>query len=230
MNNPITCTSMRPHLIYIAAIFLLVAMPRTTFSQNADSITIISSPSVRGDTNSYSNPLPNKIKPPKPDNFWRRVSVGGWLSFQFGNITGISVSPEVKVRTVNQLYAGVGFLYQYTLYKDWYMDPNTNQWVNVSSNILGGRVFLRYYLSGILDNFLGNIFAHTEYEYMNYLWHSDNSPDQIVEINSIFVGGGYKQPISKNAFFDFLILFNLNDTPNSPYTNPVFRFGFGIGL
>jgi hypothetical protein len=221
---------MRPHLIYIAAFFLAIFAVQTAHSQNADSITVISSPSVKGDTTSYSNPLPNKIKPPKPDNFWRRVSVGGWLSFQLGNITGVSVSPEVKVRMVNELYSGVGFLYQYTLYKDWYIDPNTKQPVDVSSNIIGGRIFLRYYLSGIFDNFLGNFFAHTEYEYLNFVWHSDNYKDEIVEINSIFVGGGYKQPVSKNAFFDFLILFNLNDTPNSPYTNPVFRFGFGIGL
>jgi hypothetical protein len=221
---------MRPYLIYIAAIFLLVAIPHTTFCQNADSITVISSPSMKGDTNSYSNPLPNKIKPPKPDNFWRRVSVGGWLSFQFGNITGISISPEVKVRAVNQLYPGVGFIYQYALYRDYYVDPTTNQWEDYSSSIVGARFFLRYYLSGLVDNFLGNFFAHTEYEYLSYVGHADNYPNEVVNINSIFVGGGYKQPVSKNAFFDLLILFNLNDTPNSPYTNPVFRFGFGMNL
>lgn len=218
------------YLIYIAAVLLTILPAQPLFAQTPDSITVISSPSAAADTISYAAATHNKIKATRPDNFWRRVSAGGWLSFQFGNITGISISPEIKVRAVNHLYPGIGFLYQYTMFKDWYYDPQTMQTVDVSSNIVGGRVFLRYYLAGFFDNFIGNFFAHTEYEYLSYVWHSDNFQDEVVHINSIFVGGGYKQPISNRAFFDFLILFNLNDTPNSPYTNPVIRFGFGIGL
>jgi hypothetical protein len=221
---------MRPYLIYIVITLLMTTGPLTARLQNADSIVVISSPAVQADTTAYSTPLPNRIKPARPDNFWRRVSVGGWLSVQFGSITGVSVSPEVKVRAVNQLYPGVGFIYQYALYRDYYVDPTTNQWEDYSSSIVGARFFLRYYLSGLVDNFLGNFFAHTEYEYLSYVGHTDNYPDEVVNINSIFVGGGYKQPISDRAFFDLLILFNLNDTPNSPYTNPIFRFGFGMGL
>jgi hypothetical protein len=26
------------------------------------------------------------------------------------------------------------------------------------------------------------------------------------------------------------VLWNLNDTPNSPYTNPIFRVGFNVGM
>jgi hypothetical protein len=222
---------MKPYLIYIIAALLMIAGPFICRSQNADSIVVISSTSVQKDTAAYSSPKARKIQAAaRPDNFWRRVSVGGWLSFQFGTITGISVSPEVKVRAVNQLYPGAGFIYQYALYRDFYVDPVTRQTVDYSSSIIGARFFLRYYLSGLVDNFLGNFFAHTEYEYLSYVGHTENYVDQVENINSIFVGGGYKQPISSRAFFDLLILFNLNDTPNSPYTNPVFRFGFGIGL
>lgn len=221
---------MKPYHVYIGAALLIAVLPLTASLQNTDSIVVISSPSVAADTNTYSTPLRNKIKPVRPDNFWRRVSVGGWLSVQFGSITGVSVSPEVKVRAVNQLYPGVGFIYQYALYRDYYVDPITNQWEDYSSSIIGGRFFLRYYLSGLVDNFLGNFFAHTEYEYLSYVGHTENYPDEVMNINSVFVGGGYKQPITDRAFFDFLILFNLNDTPDSPYTNPIFRFGFGMGL
>jgi hypothetical protein len=51
-----------------------------------------------------------------------------------------------------------------------------------------------------------------------------------VEINSLFVGGGYRQPISNRVAMDLLILFNLNDSYNSPYSNPIFRLGVGVGL
>ena len=220
---------MKPYLIIIGAL-LLSAGPITSTAQQTDSLIVISSPSGRGDTTNLSAPLPERARAPRPDNFWRRVSVGGWLSFQFGSITGISVSPEAKFRAVSQLYPGVGFIYQYALYRDRFIDPATQKTVDVSSNIVGGRFFLRYYLSGFFDNFLGNFFAHTEYEYLSYKWHYENAPEEVVHINSVFVGGGYKQPISNRAFFDFLVLFNLNDTPYSPYTNPVIRFGFGIGL
>lgn len=224
---------MKKHLIYIIAATLLSVAPFITpevTAQTQDSIMIISSPAGTTDTTDYNTRLPKKIKPARPDNFWRRVSVGGWMSLQFGNITAISVSPEVKVRAFNAFYPGFGLVYQYTLFKDWYIDPSTNQTYDLSSNIIGARVFLRYYLAGILDNWAKNFFAHTEYEYLNYVWKSEKFEDEVVEINSIFVGAGYKQPVSERTFFDFLILFNLNDTPNSPYTNPIFRFGFGVDL
>jgi hypothetical protein len=51
-----------------------------------------------------------------------------------------------------------------------------------------------------------------------------------VDINSFFVGGGYHQPIGNKAFMDFLLLFNLNESYDSPYSNPIFRLGFGVGL
>jgi len=181
----------------------------------------------------------------KSADFWHRVSVGGYVSLQVGNVTGIVVSPEVQVRIVDQLYGGLGLSYQYYWYKNYYADTKTQQYLNYSSSVYGGRIFFRYYLRSIFDNFLGNIFAHTEYEYLYYVrpykfdpkgyildpYLNKYSPGRdVVEINSIFVGGGYQQPIGGRAFIDLMILFNLNDTYNSPYTNPVFRIGFGVGL
>ena len=183
----------------------------------------------------------------KSDNFWKRVSVGGYVSLQVGNVTGIVVSPEAQVRLVDQLYGGLGLSYQYYWYKDYYLDtkPNPPQYLNYSASVYGGRIFFRYYLRSIFDNFLGNIFAHTEYEYLYYVrpykydpkgnildpYYSHFSPGKdVVEINSLFVGGGYQQSVGGRAFIDIMILFNLNDTYNSPYSNPVFRIGFGVGL
>ncbi len=186
-------------------------------------------------------------KPQNPDNFWRRVTVGGNLGFQFGTVTGINLSPEVRIRTINQLNVGFRFIYQYYNYKRYFLDTRTNQYLDFKSSVYGGGIYLRYYLSSLFDNFLGNLFAHVEYEYLTYtrpFTQSGPPPDgyirdnnfwyrpgnQIIGISSIFVGGGYRQPIGNRVSMEFLLLFNINDTYNSPYSNPVFRLGVGVGL
>jgi uncharacterized protein YcfL len=183
----------------------------------------------------------------KKDDFWRRISVGGYVSFQVGSVTGIVVSPEASVRLVDQLHGGLGLTYQYYWYKNYYLDTKSQppEYLNYSASVYGGRIFFRYYLRSLFDNFLGNVFAHTEYEYLYYVRPYKYDPTgnivdpylnrfskgkDAVEINSIFVGGGYAQPIAGRAYLDIMILFNLNDTYNSPYSNPIFRIGFGVGL
>jgi hypothetical protein len=182
----------------------------------------------------------------KSDDFWHRVSVGGYVSLQLGNATGIVIAPEAQVRIIDQLYGGLGLSYQYYWYKNyyWYIDRPPTQYLNYSASVYGGRIFFRYYLRSLFDNFLGNVFAHTEYEYLYYTrpvkqdLHGNitdgyslySQGKEVMEINSIFVGGGYSQPVGGKAFIDIMILFNLNDSYNSPYSNPVFRIGFGVGL
>ncbi|MCX6266292.1 MAG: hypothetical protein NTW16_02900 [Bacteroidetes bacterium] len=184
-------------------------------------------------------------KPKRPDSFWRRVNVGGNLGFQAGSVTGITISPEVSIRTVDQLYAGFRFIYQYYYNKNYFYDRVEQKYLPYKSNVYGGGVYLRYYLSSLFDSFLGNIFAHVEYEYLSYIQPYVMHPggpiedpfgnqyvqgNTIVEVNSFFVGGGYRQPIGSRVSMDLLILFNLNDTYNSPYSNPIFRLGVGVGL
>ena len=181
------------------------------------------------------------------DSFWKRVSVGGNLGFQVGNVTGITVAPEVRIRAIDQLHFGFRFLYQYFSYKDYFYDYSAQYYISFHSNVFGAGIYARYYLSGIFDGFLGNLFAHVEYEYMSYTWPftQSSSPtaniqdpygmnyvsgDQLMKFNSVFVGGGYRQMISNKVSMDLLILFNINESINSPYTNPVFRFGVGVGL
>jgi hypothetical protein len=184
-------------------------------------------------------------RPHKPDNFWRRVSVGGNLGFQIGSVTGITISPEVRIRTIDQLTVGLRFIYQYYYYKSYFYDTESNEYLPYKSSVYGGGVFLRYYLSSLFDGFAGNIFAHVEYEYLSFVQPYRMVPNgkildpsgnryergnSTIEINSFFVGGGYRQPISNRVSMDLLILFNLNDSYNSPYTNPIFRLGVGVGL
>jgi hypothetical protein len=229
----------------LPAILLLTFSCSHLSAQNTDSLTIIPLAGEKTIADTSETREKKAPRPARPDNFWRRVSVGGMVGFQFGSITGIDISPEVKVRVWDELYVGTGFIYQYYRYKDWYVDTRNNSTVDFTSNVIGGRIYLRYYLASFFDNFLGNIFVHTEYEYLSYIhdykydplgtfrdpyWNYYSPGREIIEIHSFFVGGGYRQPLSNRVFFDFLILFNLNDSYYSPYSNPIFRLGVGVGI
>lgn len=205
------------------------------------SISLITAQEMRG-----QDSIPSlSAKPQRPDAFWRRVHLGGNLGFQFGSITGITISPEANIRTIDQLYVGVRFIYQYYNYKNYFWDKDAQQYLGYESSVYGGGIYLRYYLASLFDGFLANIFAHVEYEYQSYArpytyavgghiydpyGNSFVPGSSIVEVNSFFVGGGYRQPISNRVGLDFLLLFNLNDSYNSPYSNPIFRLGVGVGL
>ncbi len=194
---------------------------------------------------SHSQEADNK----RTHDFLHRISVGGNFGFQFGSVTGIVVSPEVRIRAVDQLHFGLGFTYQYLRYNDYFYDFSQKNFLDLRLNVYGGRIFSRYYLGSIFTNeILANLFAHVEYEYLTYHMPYKNAgppPDgtivdpynyyykpgnQVMEFNSFFVGGGYRQTLGGRFYVDIMILFNLNDTYNSPYANPVIRLGFGTGL
>jgi len=181
----------------------------------------------------------------KKHDFLERISIGGNFGLQFGTVTAIDVSPEIMIRVVDQFHLGVGFSYDYLKTKNYFWDDSNQQYLDYKANVYGGRIFARYYLRSIFDNFLGNFFTHAEYEYLYYTRPYISDPlgtiidpfgytykkgTDILEINSLFVGVGYEQPFSKRAFIDIMILYNMNETYDSPYTNPVFRLGFGYRL
>ena len=79
------------------------------------------------------------------------------------------------------------------------------------------------------------IFAHVEYEALNleteffdpsYYRHSTPR----FWVNSVLVGGGYRQPIGEYSSINLMLLYNINETIDSPYKNPIIRMGFDIGL
>lgn len=149
------------------------------------------------------------------ENFKDRIFLGGNLGLQLGTITLIEISPLVGYKITDDLSAGLGFTYQY--YKDTRFNPD------YSTNIIGGRVFARYYI-------YKDFFAHTEVEVLNYdAYLSFNDKDNIT-ITNVLVGGGYNQWISQRASVSIMILWNLNEDIYSLYSNPIFRIGFNVGL
>jgi len=71
-----------------------------------------------------------------------------------------------------------------------------------------------------------HVCARGEYASLIVAWLLDR--DRFF-VNSVFLGGGYIQRFG-NAFFSLMLLYNFNESVFSPYTNPVIRFNFGIGL
>jgi hypothetical protein len=151
----------------------------------------------------------------------KKFFTGGSIGLQFGNQTMIDASPILGYRFTKNLSAGVGFTYQYY---------RLNYYGTVlKTYIIGGRVFARYY-------FFEDFFLHGEYEALNLetkffdpglMYHQTNR----YWVGSVLAGGGYRQAIGENSYFNIMVLYNLNDTPYGPYDNPwIFRVGVDIGL
>lgn len=146
-----------------------------------------------------------------------RFIIGGDFGMQFGTITLINVSPMFGYRITKNFTAGLGFMYQYYRYKD---HPYYNYDDDYKTNIYGGSIFARYYV-------WNDLFAHLEYQLLNYEPLAEDKP---VNVNSYLIGAGYRQWISNNFAAVIMVLFNLNETMYSPYSNPIIRIGFQGGL
>lgn len=151
-------------------------------------------------------------------NFKSHLYFGGGFGLQFGYMTLIEVSPLVGYNITPKFSIGLSPTYKFYKYNDYY-----GQNLDLKTNVWGGSIFSRYYV-------FENIFAHVEYETLLYNTQSPGFPETKQQFNSFFVGGGYNQRIGGNSGMYILLLWNLNDTPDSPYVNPIIRVGFSVGL
>lgn len=181
----------------------------------------------------------------KQSSFADRLMFEGIVGLQLGTITAIEVSPLVGYRVTDNFVTGLGFTYQYSKYKRFYLNTETNQLADRKVNILGGRVFARYYFKDWFEGFLEGLFAHTEFEYLSYSLNFRVNANgkyvdifgvpyergaQSVNVPGVLVGGGLIQPVGGRTYVSILILYNLNETKDTPYSNPIFRMGFGVGF
>jgi hypothetical protein len=151
-------------------------------------------------------------------NLKSHLYFGGGFGLQFGYMTLIEVSPLVGYKITPKFSVGLSPTYKYYKYNDYY-----GQNIDLKTNVWGGSIFSRYYI-------FESVFAHVEYESLLYNTHSPGYPETRQQFNSFFVGGGYNQSIGFNSGMYIMVLWNLNDTPNSPYVNPIIRIGFSVGL
>lgn len=152
-----------------------------------------------------------------------RLFTGGNLGLQFGTYTVIDVSPVIGYFITDKVSLGTGVTYQYYSYKD-----KVYPAYDFKTNIYGVKLFSRFYI-------IPSVFAHAEYEALNLETayfdpsHLRHLSDRFW-VHSVLLGGGYRQAIGEYSSINIMLLYNINETVDSPYRNPIIRMGFDIGL
>lgn len=148
------------------------------------------------------------------NEYGERFYVGGGFGIQIGTYSSFSASPHFGHYLFDKASVGVGLNYQ--LFRE-------NIFGTVSFlNIYGARLFARY------EPF-EKIFAQAEYELMTYRTDEFSATREIETIiaNGLLLGAGYRQffghSTSSNTYI--MLLYNVNHTIYTPYSNPVFRVG-----
>ena len=152
------------------------------------------------------------------DKFYAGGGIGSeGIVFSTFNIR-VSANGQLGYKITDQLSTGVNLRYIYDQYR----------LQNITLNHIGAGVFTRYIITR-------NIFTQAEYERMTYqvAIANDLSNTTRIGFNSLFVGGGYYQPLSRNASFVLTGFYNLlyGDGSNSQYNSPfLIRAGFNVGF
>ncbi len=152
----------------------------------------------------------------KGEPFVDRLFFGGNFGASFSSeFTSVDISPIIGYRFTEKFQAGPGIIYQYLSFQ------------NLSTNNYGAKIFARYFL-------LPNIYAQTELENLNLKFFERDPTGKIVgnrrNVQSLFIGGGYRQMIGRLGGIDFQLLYNINQNRFSPYQNPLIRIGFVSGF
>jgi hypothetical protein len=153
-------------------------------------------------------------------NAWHEnFRFGGGFGLRFGTITQIDLSPRIEFIATERWSFGVGGTYLYYNNKAYFY----------KTSIYGFNAFTDFAiindLSSVLPIGSGTaLLLHAEANYLNL------DPD--MDFGAIpprterfwiwqpMIGGGLKVPAGKRAYLLVLVLYNLNDLPYSPYSNP----------
>lgn len=151
-----------------------------------------------------------------------------WLSF--GSRTYIELGPMLGYHVSDRLVVGLGPHY---IYRSQRASPAYP--FSYESHAFGIKGFGRFSLITNAEEFLpfrlfSDLFIHAEYEGMslqNRYTNSTGNPDkERYFYNAVLVGGGFNQRIGMYNSVSLTVLWDLNGTSLSPYSNPIFRLGF----
>jgi len=166
-----------------------------------------------------------------PPSFRDRLFFGGNFGLSFGNTTSIVVSPLAGLRITPRLDGGLGLRYEYFKY-------NYPGYVPFETHIFGGSIFSRYMVIKDISEAIGlgglnsGLFLQGEYEMLSleseHFDLSNSYPGERFSLHSVLVGGGFYMPMGQRSGFLFTVLWNLNESYNSIYSNPIIRFGFNF--
>ncbi len=149
-----------------------------------------------------------KVKPKVP--FKDRLVFGGNLGGYFGNTTFVQINPMVGYKTTSWWVNGIGVNYMY------------QSSANYSRSIYGASVWSRAYA-------FRSLFVQTEFEMLSLTAKNPRNEEYHANVPVWFVGGGY-QSTGGGLGLSVMILYDLIQDQNSPYSTPVFRIGGLFGF
>ena len=182
-------------------------------------------------TNQQGNPSHNRRQQKPDSSFADHLRWGFCGGLSAGSGGGyIEFDPNIGYQFNKQWLAGVGISYSYL--SEQFIDQYNNP-VTYSTSIYGGRIFAEYH-------FLPFLFAHAEYEAMNFDYYNYDAntgittPEGRVWVANPLIGLGYQSPLGPKAYYYIMILYDLNYAdPRSAqlYGFPfVPRIGFEFGI
>lgn len=158
---------------------------------------------------------------------------GGSLWLGFGSYTFVDVNALFGTQLTERINVGISGKYQYN-------NDKRYQVGNFQTSVYGGSVFSQISVIKDFRSFLpvkteSGIIAHVEYELLNteynfaYFGDEDTGRNRYW-LQNLLVGGGYNQQLGKKARSYIIILWNLTQADDNPYTYPQLKIGFMISL
>ena len=172
-------------------------------------------PAQDSPSNYPSPPLNNQPALHDFQTFKERIYIGGSVSGWLGTTTYINLSPIIGFKINQKFSVGVGGTYNY------FSENYGGQ--KYTSTVYGSNLFGRYMITE-------NFFAQAEWDRLSVPDFASPILNERTWVHNLLIGGGYKQLFTERASFVAMIFYNINQTPLSPYTNPIVQIGFNVAL
>jgi hypothetical protein len=148
-----------------------------------------------------------------------KLTFGGGLGGSFGDVDVIEIWPRVGYRFTPKWDAGVGLQFRYT---------NDDRYAeDFSATDYGVDLYTSYRV-------IPQLSADAEYRWLSYEYYDFDSDSERDTDGSLFLGGSFIQPMSKNAALMIGVLYNVTYDDNdalSPYDDPwIYRIGVTAGF
>ncbi len=161
------------------------------------------------------------------------IFMGGSLWFGFGSYTFFDINYIVGSQLTKRWNVGLSGKYQY------YNDKRSIVG-NFQTSVYGGSVFTQFAVINDFSDILpvkshGGLIAHAEYELLNteynYLYfENDDTNRSRYWLQNVLVGGGYNHNMGRKVNTYIIILWNLTQSDDNPYTYPQIKIGFSFAL
>ena len=151
-----------------------------------------------------------------------RLFFGGNFSLTVGTLTNIEIAPVIGIWALPRIAVAVGPTF-------WFYKYRKDQ-----TNIYGGRTYVEWVFLRGLDKFIPlgantSLFLHCEDEMLSldsYYWRNVTYKPNRFIVNTVLAGGGISQQLGRRSSLNIMILWVLDDSGYSLYSNPVIRLGF----